>query len=239
MTRVWTRPINLYPRILECLAFERQSQHCVYSTQLCSFSCPTSAMATKLPQKRILGEATNTRRNIPATPASAKKRKLEPVSSPAARFKSSQNGPKGKPGSSQPSQFETEVLEKMTQDMAGLKKSNSEMDQEWARPSLATFRPGVDKLCFQQIEAEEGTLDGRAAVKLFGVTEVSLGARKSNHKLTMYSRLAILLCFTSRTFFTISTSLPRSLFHPTTVKASRPSSTPKSHNTNQPSTQCR
>ncbi|TVY49061.1 DNA polymerase delta catalytic subunit [Lachnellula occidentalis] len=131
---------------------------------------------SKVPQKRILGEASNTRRNIPGTPASAKKRKLEPVSSPAVRFKSSQNGPKGKPGSSQPSHFESEVLEKMTQDMAGLKKNNSEKDQEWARPSLADFNPHVDKLCFQQIEAEEGTLHGRAAVKLFGVTETGHSA---------------------------------------------------------------
>jgi DNA polymerase delta subunit 1 len=84
------------------------------------------------------------------------------------------------------------VLEKMTQDMAGLKKNNSEKDQEWARPSLANFKPQVDKLCFQQIEAEEGILNGRAAVKLFGVTEVSSAAEESCHKLTSYCRPAIL-----------------------------------------------
>lgn len=129
----------------------------------------------RVPAKRILGEATNTRRNIPSSPASAKKRKLEPTSSPAARFKSSQNGPKGKPGSTQPSHFESEVLEKMTQDMAGLKKNNSEKDQEWARPGLGDFDPQKDNLCFQQIECEEGTFeDGKACVKLFGVTEASL-----------------------------------------------------------------
>jgi DNA polymerase delta subunit 1 len=130
-------------------------------------------MATaRVPQKRILGEATNTRRNIPSSPASAKKRKLEPLSSPATRFKSSQHGPKGKAGSTQPSNFESEVLEKMTQDMAGLRKNNSEKDQEWARPSLADFNAQKDNLCFQQIEVEEGTLHGgRATVKLFGVTE--------------------------------------------------------------------
>jgi DNA polymerase delta subunit 1 len=132
------------------------------------------AMATRLPQKRILGESTNTRRNIPSSPASTKKRKLEQLSSPAARFKSSQNGAKGKLGSSQPSHFESEVLEKMTQDMAGLRKNNSEKDQEWARPSLTDFKPESDNLIFQQIECEEGTLhDGKATVKLFGVTEVS------------------------------------------------------------------
>ncbi|KAK6581599.1 hypothetical protein PZA11_006290 [Diplocarpon coronariae] len=130
---------------------------------------------SRLPQKRILGDSTSTRRNIPSSPASAKKRKLEqaePTSSPAARFKSSQNGPRGKVGSSQPSQFESEVLEKMTQDMVGLKKNNSERDQHWARPSLADFKEGKDNLIFQQIECEEGTLHGgNATVKLFGVTE--------------------------------------------------------------------
>jgi DNA polymerase delta subunit 1 len=145
-------------------------------------------MATaRVPQKRILGEATNTHRNIPSSPATAKKRKLEPVlSSPAARFKSTQNGPKGKLGSSQPkSHFESEVLEKMTQDMEGLKKNNAEKDQQWARPSLGAFDPETDNLIFQKIEAEEGTLHGggKATVKLFGVTEASppsTPARRSN-----------------------------------------------------------
>ncbi|KAJ5046790.1 uncharacterized protein L3040_004016 [Drepanopeziza brunnea f. sp. 'multigermtubi'] len=130
---------------------------------------------SRLPQKRILGDTTSARRNIPSSPASVKKRKLEqaePTSSPATRFKSSQNGPQGRLGSSQPSHFESEVLEKMTQDMAGLKKNNSEKDQQWARPSLADFKEGQDNLIFQQIECEEGTLNGgNATVKLFGVTE--------------------------------------------------------------------
>lgn len=143
-------------------------------------------MATaRVPQKRILGEATNTHRNIPSSPASAKKRKLESVaSSPAARFKSSQNGLKGKLGSSQPkSQFESEVLEKMTQDLEGLKRNNAEKDQQWARPSLGSFDPETDNLIFQQIEAEEGTLHGggKATVKLFGVTEASLECTTRNH----------------------------------------------------------
>ena len=135
-------------------------------------------MATRLPQKRILGESTNTRHNIPSSPllpSSTKKRKLEGISSPAARFKSSQNvpGSKGKVGSSQPSHFESEVLEKMTQDMGKLRKNNSEKDQVWARPGLEDFSAERDSLCFQQIECEEGTLhDGKATVKLFGVTEV-------------------------------------------------------------------
>src|SRR5271156_6753431 len=132
-------------------------------------------MATAvLPQKRVFGEASSARRNIPSSPSSVKKRKLEPLSSPAARFKSSQNGPKGKLGSSQPkSQFELEVLEKLTSDMSGLKKNNSEKDQQWDRPSLADFNAQRDNLRFQQIEAEEGTLHGgKTTVKLFGVTEV-------------------------------------------------------------------
>ena len=133
----------------------------------------TTAM---LPQKRVFGEASSARRNIPSTPSSGKKRKLEPLSSPAARFKSSQNGPRGKLGSSQPkSQFESEVLEKLTSDMSGLKKNNSEKDQQWERPSIEDFNPQTDNLCFQQIEAEEGTLHGgKTTVKLFGVTEVRL-----------------------------------------------------------------
>lgn len=139
----------------------------------------------RAPQKRILGDATNTR-NIPSSPTSVKKRKLEPASSPAVRFKSSQNGPKGKIGSSQPSHFESEVLEKMTQDMAGLKKNNSEKDQEWARPSLGNFKADTDNLCFQQIEAEEGSFHGgKATVKLFGVTEASgIVLFRSRHLLT-------------------------------------------------------
>ena len=77
-------------------------------------------------------------------------------------------------GSSQPSHFESEVLEKMTQDMAGLKKNNSETDQQWSRPSLGAFNAQTDALCFQQIEAEEGTLHGgKTTVNLFGVTEAS------------------------------------------------------------------
>ncbi len=76
-------------------------------------------------------------------------------------------------GSSQPSHFESEVLEKMTQEMNGLKENNSEKDQQWERPSLKDFDAKRDGLVFQQIEAEEGTLHGgKATVKLFGVTEV-------------------------------------------------------------------
>lgn len=126
-----------------------------------------------LPQKREFGEASNARGNISAGPDSFKKRKIEPpTSSPAAqRFKSSQ-GPKL--GSSQPkSAFESEVLEKLSQDISELKQSNTEKDQSWGRPPVPRdFAPATSKLCFQSIEAEEGTLHGgQATVKLFGVTE--------------------------------------------------------------------
>ncbi|KAL8982897.1 MAG: hypothetical protein Q9177_005136 [Variospora cf. flavescens] len=109
--------------------------------------------------RRVLGDATKVYNNLQSSPNPAKKRKLD-------------DG--GKLGSSQPkSQFEEEVLEKLTQDISGLKKNNLEKDQQWERPSLNDFDKDHDDLCFQQIEAEEGTLHGgRTCVKLFGVTEV-------------------------------------------------------------------
>jgi DNA polymerase delta subunit 1 len=203
-------------------------------------------MATAvLPQKRVFGEASSARRNIPSSPSSAKKRKLEPFSSPAARFKSSQNGPKGKLGSSQPkSQFESEVLEKLTSDMSGLKKNNSEKDQQWDRPALADFNAKTDTLCFQQIEAEEGTLHGgKATVKLFGVTEVvSLFLMPSDFMYLLIiprHRPATQSCYMSQTSFIISMlRLPFPLFQKT-AKASRHSSRPRSHNISQPYTLCR
>ncbi|KAK6834682.1 DNA polymerase family B [Apiospora arundinis] len=130
-------------------------------------------MATaNLPQKRGIGEASRARRNPPLTPS--KKRRLEPLtSSPASRLNSSQQGPGGKLSSTQPkSAFESEVLEKLGQDISDLKQNNSEKDQCRARPPLGDFSPSRDNLIFQQIDAEEGTLHGgRVTVKLFGVTE--------------------------------------------------------------------
>lgn len=129
--------------------------------------------ATLKPQKRVLGDSTKSHtnaKNLPS-PNAAKRRKLDIGSSPA---KSKLNSVSKKLGSSQPkSQFEEEVLEKLTQDINGLKQKNSEKDQQWARPGLEDFDPSNDNLCFQQIEAEEGTLHGgKTTVKLFGVTEV-------------------------------------------------------------------
>src|ERR1700753_918591 len=103
------------------------------------------------PAKRVLQESTNTRHLSPQD--SIKKRKLDKTLS--GRFV---NGDENSIHSSQPkSQFE-EHLEQLSQNISGLKELNSERDQHWARPSLDNFDPSRDDLCFQQIEAEEGTL---------------------------------------------------------------------------------
>lgn len=136
------------------------------------------ALASQPPQKRVLMDTTNTAHHVVGSPLSSKKRKLN-GSQPNGHFTSSpagHNGIKGKLGSSQPkSQFETEVLEKMTQDISDLKESNSEKDQQWERPGLDDFDDKRDSLCFQQIEVEEGTLHGgEVTLKLFGVSEVGI-----------------------------------------------------------------
>jgi DNA polymerase delta subunit 1 len=123
----------------------------------------------KVPSKRVLQDNTESLRNQQASP---KKRRLDD-SKPT--FKTpARRGPDGKPiGSSQPkSQFEEEVLERLTQDIDALKHKNAEKDQHWARPSLEGFNDKTDTVSFQSIDAEEGTLHGgKATVKLFGVTE--------------------------------------------------------------------
>lgn len=127
-------------------------------------------------QKRALADNTNAH-NVIKSPPSAKKRKLNGTQ-PNVSFNSSQGGPNGfknKFGSSQPkSQFETEVLEKMTQDISGLKENNAEKDQQWDRPSLDDFNAKRDLLRFQSIDIEEGVLHGgKVTLKMFGVSEVS------------------------------------------------------------------
>src|SRR5699024_6072777 len=106
------------------------------------------------------------------SPNSMKKRKLE--SAPSVKINSSQDGQRKVVGSSQlqKSQFEEEVLEKLTQDISGLKDKNSEKDQQWERPPLGAFDATKENICFQQIDAEEGMLGGKTAVRMFGVTEV-------------------------------------------------------------------
>jgi len=125
-------------------------------------------------QKRVLTDSTNTH-NAVKSPPSAKKRRLNGnVPNGLHSSQTGRNGVSGKLGSSQPkSQFETEVLEKMTQDIAGLRKNNAEKDQQWERPGLGDFDEKRHSLCFQQIEIEEGTLHGgRVTLKMFGVSEV-------------------------------------------------------------------
>lgn len=125
--------------------------------------------------KRALADTTKAHQNAKATipsPNPAKRRKLETVhSSPTKKLKSSQDAIKSSQAGK--SQFEGD-LEKLTQDISELKQQNSEKDQQWDRPSLEDFSPDTDNLCFQQIEAEEGTLHGgKTTIKLFGVTEVN------------------------------------------------------------------
>ncbi|CAI4211303.1 unnamed protein product [Parascedosporium putredinis] len=130
-------------------------------------------MASSLPQKRVLADTTNSKQNIPSTPTSAKKRRVEPPSSSQLRPPGSQGDPRSKLSSSQvKSVFESDVLEKLSQDVSELKSHNAEKDQVWERPPLDGFVPSRDSLCFQSIDAEEGYLSGgRPTVKLFGVTE--------------------------------------------------------------------
>ncbi|KPI38518.1 DNA polymerase delta catalytic subunit [Cyphellophora attinorum] len=127
--------------------------------------------STVAPQKRVLIDTTNTHTGV-KSPPSAKKRKLNGYG-PNGHAPYSQNGFRSKLGSSQPkSQFETEVLEKMTQDIAGLREKNAETDQQWERPPLDDFNEKTDILRFQQIEIEEGTLHGgKVTLKMFGVSE--------------------------------------------------------------------
>ena len=140
-----------------------------------------------LPQKRVLGES-GTRQNIPPNPSSVKKRKTDIFSSSPAAPKFKKDG-LSKLASSQPkSAFESEVLEKLTQDMSELKQNSAEKDQAWDRPPLENFDPETNDLAFQSIEIEEGTLhDKMVTLKMFGVTEagnsVMLHVTKFKHYL--------------------------------------------------------
>ncbi|CAI7648779.1 unnamed protein product [Penicillium pancosmium] len=128
-----------------------------------------------MPQKRVLGDATNGNgaHNGFVSPAALKKRKIE--NETCSHLKAPPMGTQRKGfGSTQPqkSQFEEEVLEKLTQDMGELKQNNAEKDQQWERPPLGEFDPATENICFQQIDAEEGRMFGdKIAVRLFGVTE--------------------------------------------------------------------
>ena len=70
------------------------------------------------------------------------------------------------------SSFE-EDLTRLSQEVRDLKEDNAEKDQHWARPELPNgWDPDSENLIFQQIDCEEGTLDRKATIRLFGVTEV-------------------------------------------------------------------
>lgn len=184
--------------------------------------------AAALPQKRVFGEASSARRNIPAVPAASKKRRLDepPSSSPAARVASSQNDGKGRLASSQQkSAFETEVLERMSQDISDLKENNAEKDQIWDRPPVPSdFDPEKDSLCFQAIEAEEGTLHGgQPAVKLFGVTEngnsVLLHVKDFKHYLYVAAPVSFTTedCASFRTYLESRLDLSQPAIHSVTL----------------------
>jgi DNA polymerase delta subunit 1 len=97
--------------------------------------------------------------------ATSKKRKVEGEVRNNRLAKLSQNVPK--------SSFEEE-LGNLTQEIAELKDGNAERDQKWARPDLdPSWDPQTDNLLFQQIDVEEGMLNGKATIRLFGVTDVN------------------------------------------------------------------
>lgn len=172
-------------------------------------------------QKRILTDATMTSGNLLPN-STPKKRKLDveepsvrlnvpPRSSAPKSFGSSQMQPK--------SRFE-EDLEKLTQDITGLKESNAEKDQQWDRPPLGDFDPAKDNLCFQQIDVEEGESNGRTAVKLFGVTEV---CSLSGTLVGVFS--GSLFCRKGTPFFSMSKA-----FATTSILLLRSDSTPRTSN---------
>ncbi|KAF8542192.1 DNA polymerase delta catalytic subunit [Trichophaea hybrida] len=104
--------------------------------------------------KRTLGTDNST---------TSKKRKVEGEIRNSRLAKLSQNVPK--------SSFEEE-LGSLSQEIAELKDGNAERDQKWARPDLdPSWNPQTDNLLFQQIDVEEGMLDGKSTIRLFGVTE--------------------------------------------------------------------
>lgn len=126
------------------------------------------------PHKRVLGDAVNNTPGIMKSSSVLKKRKLD--NEPSVSFTQSSQTARRKIGSTQPqkSQFEEEVLEKLTQDIGDLKENNSEKDQQWERPPVEDFDETKENICFQQIDAEEAILMAKPAIRLFGVTEVNM-----------------------------------------------------------------
>ena len=109
-------------------------------------------MTNSTPRKRLLRESSNLQ-NIAESP---KRRKANIVKLDSSQGKSV---------------FESDVLEKLNEGLLDSKRLNTEKDQTWERPPLQDLSPNQQSLCFQSIEAEEGTLHGGAStVKLFGIT---------------------------------------------------------------------
>lgn len=158
-----------------------------------------------------------------------KKRVLQDITSSPSKKRKLNGAPNNSfkgAGSSQPkSQFEEEVLEKLTQDMNGLKRKNAEKDQHWSRPSLdGIFDERTDNLCFQQIDVEEGTLHGgKTTVKLFGVTQVTTIINK-RRMCAHANSMVIPSPFMSQTSSTIYTLLRRWPLNKETANRSKPTS---------------
>lgn len=128
-----------------------------------------------MPQKRVLEDVTNSSQAAVKSSDAMKKRKVD------ARELSSQQRRLFGANRPQKSHFEAEVLEKLSQDINDLKGKNSEKDQQWERPPLEAFDEKTQNMCFQQVDAEEGTIfGGETAIRLFGVSEVSQTFRLSS-----------------------------------------------------------
>lgn len=126
-------------------------------------------MAISNPQKRPQGSGASSS----ASSNAAKRQKFtgdgQPYNRPAPII-ATQSGQAA--AAQQKSQF-VEELEKMTQDIEGLRTTSAEKDQHWPRPPLVDFDPETDELVMQQIECEQGVApSGKTAIKMFGITEV-------------------------------------------------------------------
>ncbi|KAF3939318.1 hypothetical protein ABW19_dt0202396 [Dactylella cylindrospora] len=119
-------------------------------------------MPAALVAKRVLADQTASH-NSHLNSAVNKKRKLD---TPYPK----QANPKLSKLSQVKSSFE-EDLGRLTQEIGGLKGANAETDQKWARPSLDNWVPNQTDLVFQQIDVEDGNINGKSCVRLFGVTE--------------------------------------------------------------------
>ncbi|KJZ70768.1 hypothetical protein HIM_09852 [Hirsutella minnesotensis 3608] len=120
------------------------------------------------PRKRPLAESIN-RFNVGSSQSPLKKHRLGIFPSRQTSQTSSRANILASQGKSA---FESEILEKIGRGISDLKRNNAEKDQEWDRPPVQEIDPDRDNLCFQYIEAEDGTtFGGGSSVRLFGVNE--------------------------------------------------------------------